>query len=73
MIEMGQIQAQTVTGEIETINDRAEVGKDSSDEIMIKAATVNITSRVDDIGQEANANLDIANGLDSEVNRFKLD
>lgn len=39
----------------------------------VSEATVNITSRVDDIGQEANANLDIANGLDSEVNRFKLD
>lgn len=33
---------------------------------------VNITSSVDDIGNEANLNLDIANGLDSEVNRFKL-
>ena len=27
---------------------------------------------VGDIGMEANSNLDIANGLDVEVNRFKL-
>ena len=38
----------------------------------VSEATVNITTSVDDIGAEANANLDIANGLDSEVNRFKL-
>ncbi len=38
----------------------------------VSEATVNITSSVDDIGMEANANLDIATGLDSEVNRFKL-
>lgn len=38
----------------------------------VSEATVNITSSVDDIGMEANSNLDIANGLDSEVNRFKL-
>ncbi len=38
----------------------------------VSEATVNITTSVDDIGSEANANLDIANGLDSEVNRFKL-
>lgn len=38
----------------------------------VSQATINITSRVDNIGTEANANLDIANGLDSEVNRFKL-
>lgn len=38
----------------------------------VSEATVNITTSVDDIGNEANSNLDIANGLDSEVNRFKL-
>ena len=38
----------------------------------VTEATVNITTSVDDIGIEANSNLDIANGLDSEVNRFKL-
>ena len=38
----------------------------------VSEATVNITTSVDDIGTEANSNLDIANGLDSEVNRFKL-
>jgi methyl-accepting chemotaxis protein len=38
----------------------------------VSEATVNITTSVDDIGMEANSNLDIANGLDSEVNRFKL-
>ena len=38
----------------------------------VSELTVNITSRVDDIGVEANANLDIATGLDGEVNRFKL-
>ena len=38
----------------------------------VSEATVNITSRVDDIGMEANSNLDIASGLDTEVNRFKL-
>lgn len=38
----------------------------------ISEATVNITTSVDDIGAEANSNLDIANGLDTEVNRFKL-
>ncbi len=38
----------------------------------VSEATINITSRVDDIGIEANTNLDIANGLDTEVNRFKL-
>lgn len=38
----------------------------------VSELTVNITSSVDDIGMEANANLDIANALDSEVNRFKL-
>lgn len=38
----------------------------------VSEATVNITSSVDDIGMEANSNLDIANGLDGEVNRFKL-
>lgn len=38
----------------------------------VSEATVNITTSVDDIGVEANSNLDIANGLDSEVNRFKL-
>ena len=38
----------------------------------ISELTVNITTSVDDIGMEANANLDIANGLDSEVSRFKL-
>lgn len=38
----------------------------------VSEATVNITATVDDIGMEANSNLDIANGLDSEVNRFKL-
>lgn len=39
----------------------------------VSEATVNINCSVDDIGQEANANLDIASGLDTEVNRFKLD
>ena len=38
----------------------------------VSEATVNITTSVDDIGAEANSNLDIANGLDGEVNRFKL-
>jgi len=38
----------------------------------VSEATVNITSSVDDIGLEANSNLDIASGLESEVNRFKL-
>ncbi len=38
----------------------------------VSQATINITSRVDDIGTEANTNLDIASGLDMEVNRFKL-
>ena len=38
----------------------------------VSEATVNITCRVDDIGTEANSNLDIASGLDTEVNRFKL-
>lgn len=38
----------------------------------VSEATVNITTSVDDIGMEANSNLDIANGLDCEVNRFKL-
>ena len=38
----------------------------------VSEATVNITCSVDDIGTEANSNLNIANGLDSEVNRFKL-
>lgn len=38
----------------------------------VSEATVNITTSVDDIGAEANSNLDIANGLDTEVNRFKL-
>lgn len=38
----------------------------------VTEATVNITCSVDDIGMEANSNLDIANGLDTEVNRFKL-
>lgn len=38
----------------------------------VSEATVNITSSVDDINQEAASNLDIATGLDSEVNRFKL-
>lgn len=41
--------------------------------LNVSEATVNINSSVDDIGQEANANLDIASGLDTEVNRFKLD
>lgn len=38
----------------------------------VTEATVNITASVDDIGMEANSNLDIATGLDTEVNRFKL-
>lgn len=38
----------------------------------VSEATIQITTSVDDIGCEANSNLDIANGLDSEVNRFKL-
>lgn len=38
----------------------------------VSKATISITTSVDDIGAEANSNLDIANGLDSEVNRFKL-
>lgn len=38
----------------------------------VSEATVNITTSVDDIGQEANANIDVANGLDTEVHRFKL-
>ena len=38
----------------------------------VSEATVNITTSVDDIGAEANSNLDIASGLDGEVNRFKL-
>jgi len=38
----------------------------------VSEATANITTTVDGIGLEANANLDIANGLDTEVNRFKL-
>ena len=38
----------------------------------VSEATVNITSSVDDINQEAESNLDIATGLDTEVNRFKL-
>ena len=38
----------------------------------ISDSIVSITTRVDDIGVEANANLDIATGLDTEVNRFKL-
>lgn len=38
----------------------------------VSEATVSITNRVDDIGNEANSNRDIATGLDAEVNRFKL-
>lgn len=38
----------------------------------VSEATANITATVGGIGLEANANLDIVNGLDSEVNKFKL-
>ena len=35
--------------------------------------SVNITSSVGDIGVEANSNMDIANMLNVEVNKFKLE
>ncbi len=38
----------------------------------VSEATVDITNSMDNIGNEANSNLDIATGLDGEVNRFKL-
>lgn len=38
----------------------------------ISEATVNVNLSVEDIGSEASSNLDIANGLEDEVNRFKL-
>lgn len=48
------------------------VEENSKGIINVSEATINITGRVENIGTEANANLDIANGLDTEVNRFKL-
>ena len=48
------------------------VEENSKGIMNVSEATINITTRVDDIGTEANANLDIASGLDTEVNRFKL-
>lgn len=35
--------------------------------------SVNLTASVGDIGNEANTNIDIANCLDTEVNKFKLE
>lgn len=40
--------------------------------MIVSEATVDITNRVDDIENEANTNLTIANSLDTEVNKFKL-
>lgn len=48
------------------------VEENSKGIMNVSEATINITGRVDSIGTEANANLDIASGLDTEVNRFKL-
>ena len=72
------ISSETLKSSVENI--RESVGsvniaiEENSKGIMnASEATIKITSRVDDIGHEANANLDIASGLDTEVNRFKLE
>lgn len=62
---------------VETIRDSVNsvniaIEESSRGIFSVSEATVNITNSVDDIGAEANANLDIATGLDTEVNRFKL-
>ncbi|MBQ6844234.1 MAG: methyl-accepting chemotaxis protein, partial [Agathobacter sp.] len=71
------ISSEALKGNVEKIRESVNsvniaVEENSKGIMNVSEATVNITSRVDDIGMEANTNLDIANGLDTEVNRFKL-
>lgn len=39
----------------------------------VSEMAVDLTDRVKEIGKEAGMNMDIANGLDLEVNKFKLE
>jgi len=71
------LSSETLKSNVEVIRESVNAVNIAIDESArginsVSEATVNITSSVDDIGMEANSNLDIANGLDGEVNRFKL-
>ena len=71
------ISSEKLKVNVETIRDSVDAVNIAIDESArgisnVSEATTNITSSVDDIGNEANSNLDIANGLDTEVNKFKL-
>ena len=70
--------SESLKGSVESIRDSVNsvniaIEESAKGITNVSEATVNITTSVDDIGAEANSNLDIANGLDTEVNRFKLD
>lgn len=71
------LSSEALKANVEVIRDSVNAVNIAIDESAkginnVSEATINITSSVDDIGMEANSNLDIANGLDDEVNRFKL-
>ena len=68
---------QTLKGNVEMIRETVDsvnvAVEENSDGIMnVSEATMNITCKMEEVGTEVNANLDIANALDYEVNRFKL-
>lgn len=56
---------------VESVNTAVE---ESAKGVMnVTEMSVHLTASVGDIGNEANSNFDIANCLDTEVNKFKLE
>ena len=71
-------ESEQLRGNIDNIKDAIEAVNIAVEESTrgvtnVAEMSVNITSNVADIEGEANSNMEIANGLNSEVNRFKID
>ena len=72
-VESGQLKANmdSIRAAIEAVSIAVEEG--TKGVTNVTEMSVHLNASVGDIGNEANSNLDIANCLDSEVNKFKLE
>ena len=71
------ISSETLKRNVEAIRESVNavniaIEENSKGIINVSESTANITTKVDDIGIEANTNLNVATSLDTEINRFKF-
>lgn len=72
-VESGQLKANmdNIRAAVEAVN--AAVEESTKGVTNVTEMSVHLTASVGDIGNEANSNIDIANCLNTEVNKFKLE